>query len=112
MINYFTFDGESSLDYGVYIGGQDTYNAPQRDVSKVAIPGRNGELIRDNGRFLNAQVTYTIVVMDEFRDKTDAIKAWLLSKDTYVRLEDTYHPGTYRMAKVAGGIDFMTSAYN
>lgn len=111
-LNYFIFDGESSLDYGVYIGGQDTYNAPQRDITKVGIPGRNGDLIQDNGRFLNVQVPYHIVVMDEFRDKTDAIKAWLLSKKGYCKLVDTYHPGTYRMARVQGGIDFETGAYN
>ena len=111
-MNYFIFDGESSLDYGVYIGGQNTFNAPQRDVSKVAIPGRNGDLVQDNGRFLNVQVPYNIVVMDDFRDKTDAIKAWLLSKKGYCKLVDTYHPGTYRMARVAGGINFETAAYN
>lgn len=111
-LNYFVFDGESSLDYGVYIGGQNTYNAPERDVTKVSIPGRNGDLIQDNGRFLNVQVPYTIVVMDEFRDKTDAIKAWLLSKTGYCKLADTYHPGTYRLARVTGGIDFETSAFN
>lgn len=111
-MNYFIFDGESSLDYGVYIGGQNTFNAPQRDVAKVAIPGRNGDIVQDNGRFLNVQVPYNIVVMDSFRDKTDAIKAWLLSKKGYCKLVDTYHPGTYRMAMVAGGIDFETAAYN
>lgn len=111
-INYFIFNGESSLDYGVYIGGQGTYNAPQRDIKKVSIPGRNGDLIMDNGRFLNIQVSYPIVVMDEFRDKTDAIRAWLSKPVTYARLEDTYHPDEYRMAILTGGIQFETSAFN
>lgn len=111
-VNYFIFNGESSLDYGVYIGGQGTYNAPQRDVKKVSIPGRNGDLILDNGRFLNIQVSYPIVVMDEFRDKTDAIRAWLSKPVTYARLEDTYHPDEYRMAMLTGGIQFETSAFN
>lgn len=111
-INYFIFNGESSLDYGVYIGGQGTYNAPQRDVKKVSIPGRNGDLIMDNGRYLNTQVAYNIVVMDEFKDKTDAIRAWLSQPTTYVRLEDTYHPEEYRMAMLTGGIEFETSAFN
>lgn len=111
-VNYFIFNGKSSLDFGIYIGGQGTYNAPQRDVTKISIPGRNGDLILDNGRFLNIQVSYPIVVMDEFRDKTDAIRQWLLEPVTYAHLEDTYHPGEYRMAVVTGGINFETSAYN
>lgn len=110
--NHFIFNGQSSLDYGVYIGGQGTYNAPQRDISKVSIPGRNGDLIMDNGRFLNVQVSYPIVVMDRFRDRTYAIRAWLSSPTTYARLEDTYHPDEYRMGMLTGGIQFETSAFN
>lgn len=112
MINHLIFDGKSSLDYGVYIGGQGTFNAPQRDVTKVSVPGRNGDLIMDNGRYLNIKVAYNIVVMEEFKEKTDAIREWLLKPTTYVRLEDTYHPGEYRMAVVSGGLDFETSAFN
>lgn len=112
VTNHFIFNGQSSLDYGVYIGGQGTYNAPQRDISKVSIPGRNGDLIMDNGRFLNVQVSYPIVVMDRFRDRTYAIRAWLSSPTTYARLEDTYHPDEYRMGMLTGGIQFETSAFN
>lgn len=112
-LNSFTFNGKDSWDdFGVYIGGQGTYNAPQKVFTKTSIPGRNGDLLRDEGRFSNAFVTYNIVVMHEFRDKTDDLRAWLLSPNTYVRLEDTYHPDEYRMAIVSGGIDFETSAYN
>lgn len=111
-INTITFNGENSGDFGVYIGGQGTYNAPQKDVTKVTIPGRNGDLINDNGRWLNVQVPYNIVVMDNFRTKTDNIRAWLTSPVGYARLEDTYHPDEYRMARVAGTIDFETKAFN
>lgn len=111
-LNYFIFNGESSLDHGMYIGGQATFNAPQRDVSKISIPGRNGDLIRDNGRFLNIQVTYNIVVMKEFRQRTAEIREWLKSVTSYSRIEDTYNPDFYRMGVVTGGIDFETSAFN
>lgn len=112
MAGTLTFNNVSSATHGVYISGQGTYNAPQRDVTKVTIPGRNGDLIRDNGRWLNIQVPYNLVVMDNFRDKTDAIRAWLTSPVGYARLEDSYHPDHYRMARVSGTIDFDTSAFN
>lgn len=110
--NTFTFNGITSSTYGVYVGGQNTFNAPHRIVSKTAIPGRNGELVWDEGRFANVLVSYNIVVMNEFRTKTDNIKAWLLSPIGYCRLEDTYHPDHFRMGMVADNIDFETSAYN
>lgn len=42
------------------ISGYGTYGAPERDVEAVAVPGRNGDLIFDNGRFTNAEVYYDI----------------------------------------------------
>ena len=53
-----TFDGENSGDYGIYITGAGTFNAPQRDVDLVTIPGRNGSFALDHGRFENIEVTY------------------------------------------------------
>lgn len=112
-LNSFTFNGKDSWeDFGVYIGGQGTYNAPQRVITKTSIPGRNGDLLHDEGRYMNATVTYPIVVMHEFREKTDELRAWLLSPTTYSVLRDTYHPDEFRMAVVSGGLDFETSAYN
>ena len=111
-INYFIFNGEASIDYGVYVGGQMTFNAPQRDVTKVSIPGKNGDLIKDNGKWLNVQVPYNVVIMDEFKDKADAIKSWLTEPKGYARLEDTYHPEYFRLGRLDGTIDFETKAFN
>ena len=111
-LNHFIFNGISSLDYGVYIGGQATFNAPQRDVSKISIPGRNGDLVRDNGRFLNIEVTYSVVIMDEFREKADEIRAWLKAPTSYVRIEDTYNPDYYRLGICTSSIDFDTLSFN
>ena len=111
-LNYFIYNGESSLDHGVYVGGQGTYGAPQRDINKVSIPGRNGDLVRDNGRWLNISVPYNIVIMHDFLERSDDIRAWLSEPTGYVRLEDTYHPDQFRLAKFNGPIDFTTAAYN
>ena len=111
-LNYFVFNGESSLDHGIYVGGQGTYNAPQRDVSKISVPGRNGDLIKDNGRWLHIEVPYNIVIMKDFLDRTDEIRAWLNEPVDYCRLEDTYHPDSYRLARFAGPVEFETAAFN
>ena len=52
------FDGESSKGYGVYITGAAVYNAPEREVEMITIPGRNGSFALDHGRFQNIEVTY------------------------------------------------------
>lgn len=111
-INSFTFNGVSSASKNLYVGGQHTFNSPQRDVTKVSVPGRNGDLVQDNGRFLNSQIAYNVVAMSDFVNTAKSVRNWLLSVTGYARLEDTYHPDHYRMARVADVIEFETSAYN
>lgn len=104
----FTFDGESSADYGVYITGEGVFNAPERAVEMVDIPGRNGSYALDQGRFGNIEVTYTAGMVDDsetdFADRLADVRNWLCSKKGYVRLEDDYNPDEYRMAVYSSGI--------
>lgn len=104
----FTFDGESSADYGVYITGEGVFNAPERAVEMVDIPGRNGSYALDQGRFGNIEVTYTAGMVDDsetdFADRLADVRNWLCSKKGYVRLEDEYNPDEYRMAVYSSGI--------
>ena len=61
----FIFDGINSLDYGIYITGEAVYNAPERDVEMISIPGRNGEFALDNGRFNNIRLHITRGLSDK-----------------------------------------------
>ena len=104
-----TFDGEQSGDYGLYITGAGTFNAPNRDMEMVTIPGRNGSFAHDRGRFENIEVTYPAGVYgsdeSDFADKIADIRAWLCSKKGYVRLTDEYNPNEYRLAVYKSGLE-------
>ena len=105
----FTFGGESSADYGVYITGEGVFNAPERAVDMVNIPGRNGSYALDQGRFGNIEVTYNGGMVDDdvanFADRMSAFRNWLCSKKGYIRLEDEYNPDEYRMAVYKSGLE-------
>lgn len=103
---YFVFDGERSDSYGLYTAGSGTYNSPERDVSEIVIPGRNGVLLLDNGRFSNTEVVFTVVAKDDFKEQALNAKAWLLSKVGYKRLEDSFNPDYFRNARLQGTIDW------
>ena len=114
---YFTFDGVKSCDYGVWISGEATFNAPERDVEVVEIPGRNGTLTLDNGRWKNVEVVYPCYMSGDFLTGFDAFKNAILTQsrpklEAGIRLVDTYHPGTYRYARIKGGIKPATGPYN
>lgn len=94
------------------MGAQNTFNAPKRSVTKYTIPGRNGDLIKDNGCFENISVAYTIVCKNRFESLADSISAWLKSPTSYCRLEDSHHPEYYRMGLVTDAITYTTGTLN
>lgn len=102
MRNYFTFNGNDSCDYGIWISGSGTYDAPSRDMDKISVPGRNGDLLLNNNRFNNVSISYPAFISKDFYTKFDSFKAVMLSEAGYLRLEDTYHPDEYRMAQFVG----------
>lgn len=104
MIHYLTFAGKSSRDFGVFISGAKTFGSGARDFEQISIPGRNGDLLFDNGRFKNVKVTYSAYIVRNFNTNYNAFNSWLMSKRAYARLEDTYQPDIYRLAFFSAGL--------
>lgn len=112
MEHYFIYNGKSSAEFGVWISGGGTYNAPARDIETEAIPGRNGLVSFDNGRFENVELIYPAFISRRFQPRVDGFRAWLLSQRGYLRLEDTYHPDEYRLAMYHSGFEVDTAVRN
>jgi len=110
--NYLTFAGFQSNTYGVWISGEGTYDAPERDVEFISIPGLSGDLAIDNNRFNNITVTYPAFISKRFDSRFDVFKAAMLSKRGYQVLTDTYHPDEYRLAVFTGPMEPETGPYN
>lgn len=111
-----TFDGINSLEYGVYITGEAVYNAPKRAVEMVAIPGRNGDLAIDQGRYENIEATYPAGIFadtqEEFAAKMRTFRNLLVSRYNYVRITDDYHPDEYRLGLYHAGLEVEPVAYS
>lgn len=109
ILKKLTFDGESSADYGVQILGEGVFNAPEREVEMISIPGRNGAFALDKGRFENIEVTYPANIIanstEDFAAAVSDLRNFLCSRQGYCRLEDDYHPDEYRMAVYKSGLE-------
>lgn len=116
IFNSLTFDGINSIDYGIYITGEAVYNAPERAVEMVAIPGKNGALAMDDGRFENIEVTYPAGTFGDdqpdYRDKVREFRNILAARYGYVRLVDTYNPDEYRLALYKSGLEVESVRYS
>ena len=111
-----TFDGINSMDYGVYITGEAVYNAPERDVEMITIPGKNGDLAIDQGRFENIEVTYPAGIyansQAEYAEKMRIFRNILCSRYAYKKIVDDYHPDEYRLGLYKAGLDASPVAYH
>ena len=100
VIGYLTYDGKDLRDFGVVASSIGTHNAPQRSVEDVVVAGRNGTLTIDMGRFENIMISYVAMILDDFAERFDEFKAFMMSRRGYKRLEDTFNPSYYRLAKL------------
>ena len=109
MINSIFYDNKSLADYGLYISGHGTFNAPARKVSYVSVPGRNGNLTLDEGCYENTEVTYVSFIPEGMKLNTQGLRNFLMQKAGYRRLEDTYHPDEYRLGRYVQGLEVEPS---
>ena len=102
--NNVIFGGVDFAENGVWVTGSGTFSAPQRDVTVVSVPGRNGDLVIDNGKWNNIQVIYPCFIRDNFDQNMAAFRSLLCSQLGYQKLEDSYHPDEYRLGAFAEGL--------
>lgn len=98
-MNYFSFNNQSSADFGLYVAEKDIYSAPAYDQQFVSVPGRNGDIVIDNGRYNNVDISYTCYCKN-LPANVSNIKLWLCQPG-YFKLTDSYDPLYFRYAAFA-----------
>lgn len=110
------FGGVNSADFGIYIGGEGTFNAPKRAVELISVPGRNGAIQLDKGYYENITVTYPAFCyepdLDSFAARLRGFRNAISSLKGYQRLTDTIHPDEYRQAMYVDGLEIKPINYN
>lgn len=111
-MNTFTYNSVSSKSFHCLISGEDTFGKPAPDAEHIQVPGRNGDLILPGKRFQNLEITYHCIIKKDFPINYQSLGEHLLKDQDYHRLEDTFHPGFYRMAVFGSGINPSMLALN
>lgn len=106
------YEGGSSLVFnGVDLGkecdmfvlGKGAFGAPSRDVTQIHVPGRNGDILIDNGGWNNIDVTYpSCCILSNFRENVEKLRGYLLANPGYHELIDPYNPDETRYAEFRG----------
>lgn len=106
------YEGGSSLVFnGVDLGkecdmfvlGKGVFGAPSRDVTQIHVPGRNGDILIDNGGWNNVDVTYSsCCILSNFRENAAKLRGYLMANPGYHELTDPYNPDEARYAEFRG----------
>lgn len=116
IFNSLTFDGQNSLDNGVYITAESSYDAPERDIEEIEIAGRNGAFLLDKGRWKNIEVTYKAGAFGsnqtEFASKIRDFRNLMASRIGYKRLTDTYNPNEFRLGTFKDAFEVKPESAN
>lgn len=111
MRHYLTFNGRSTHEFGIFISGESTYSAPERNVLSQEVAGRNGSLLFDRGNFKNISVKYPSYIVEDLPSRIRDFLNFAGSQIGYQRLEDTYHPYEYRMGRFKTNPSIDTAGY-
>ena len=95
------FNGISSQDLHIQVQTEPSYDFPEKDYDVTHVPGRNGDIVIDQGSWQNVSRKYNLA-MDagkiSYTEVASKLVQWLHSASGYARLEDSYEPDFYRMA--------------
>ena len=106
------FDGKSSADFGLIVEYFPESVHAARRGELIPIPGRNGVIVREDGAFdtysQQYQVWFRNTMGRDTYQKARDVAEWLLSASGFCRLEDTYEPEHFRLARFVGPLNIET----
>ncbi len=104
-----TFGGVSSDEVRLIVQHWPSRIIPTRKYSTAAVPGRSGDLLDMQDAWEPYSQSYSVFLRGGRRGDVPvlarAAAQWLMSKNGYQRLEDSYEPNCYRLAAYVGPLD-------
>lgn len=107
MEDMILFNGRSSTDFEMIVTEYPVLSRGVRRGDAYQIAGRNGTEVREDDTFENYTMTYKVAFPEDRGPSvtTAEIARWLLGSSGFCRLEDTFEPDFYRLARYAGPLN-------
>ena len=101
MINELVYADRNLKEFGIIaVDSIEAWEKPLRKVTKIAIPGRSGDLLIDEGAYENVTIPFKCIVLRDFKKNYLNMMSFLLAQNGYQRLEFSGDPMIYRMARL------------
>lgn len=105
-IGWLSYKGTPTTSFGSHTTGMNVHNAAERDVTTYQIAGRNGDLVVDNGRYKNIEITYPCFTMNLSANEQGIRNHFGYDDGSYGILTDSYDTTHFRKARHIGEIEF------
>lgn len=96
----FEYNGLTSDIWNCYKLQPINFPSPSRDYDLVNVPGKNGDMIFDKGRYNSVEIVIECFIVGDFLTYFDAMRGFLMADVAYHRLVDSVYPDEFRMACV------------
>lgn len=99
---YFIFDGFDTRTLpGVTVVRGETLESPAREFDVREIPGHNGDLLLDNRKYPNTEITYHVMIRENVESTFRQLAGFLLSRTGYCQLSDSWSTSEFYLAYVS-----------
>ena len=107
MEDIILFNGRPSTDFEMIVTEYPVLSRGVRRGDSYQIAGRNGTEVREDDTFENYTMTYKVAFPEDRGPSvtTAEIARWLLGSSGFCRLEDSFEPDFYRLARYAGPLN-------
>lgn len=110
---YFIFNGKKSSDFDVWASGLNIFHSPEKRIERIQVPGRNGELLIEDGSFENTELLFKdCFIPRHFSENFTNLSNYLNRQKGYQRLELSWLPDEYRLAAFHGDIEASMKNWN
>ena len=110
---YFIFNGKKSSDFDVWASGLNIFYSPEKRIERIQVPGRNGELLIEDGSFENTELLFKdCFIPRHFSENFTNLSNYLNRQKGYQRLELSWLPDEYRLAAFHGDIEASMKNWN
>ena len=103
----FTYKNKNSKNFGLRVLNEVTFTSPVRDVSLIQVPGRDGDLVRDNGRFNSVikRMPCRLEVSDDgIEQAISRVNNWLIDDGRFHEFEWEGDPEFLYRARIHGDV--------
>lgn len=98
---WFIFGGMDTRSLGVDVARGDILNRPFREFQVTTAPGRLGDIVQDNQRYPNVEISYWVMIPDNFDAVYRQLRGMLVGVTGYARLEDAWNTDEFYQAYVS-----------